>query len=513
MRKRLVGLRISVLLILVLSIVLAGCANTNKKEAASPAVSDDKTSSSSTPAENTPPPSADISEFVELIWYMPPPLDPRPNEANVMKAVNEVLKEKINAHVTIKFVDWATYVQKIKVAASAGEEFDLFSDLLGTLGFSQNVSSGIAMELDDLINKYGQDIVKKVPNQAWQAVTSQGKKYGIANPSAWVNSFNIAMRKDIADKYAIDYASIHSYKDLEPVLESLKNKEPDMIPFVGYGPGYAAFQQTFDKISPMIGYDVVDGKWKSQLEEQTWIDLVKMMHDWAQKGYIPKKVITDANAEFKTGRYAVASYHIYDPSFVKTSTDFGVPMVATPLDFHNVVTGSSIRTAVSYVSTTSKHPERAMMLLNLIYSDKEFFNKFAYGVEGEDWNYVSGKGTDNPIIKTSEKTNWAMWHPWIGSLWDQWPSNWNSKEVLDGLKATIDKAEYSPYAGFTFDSTPVKKEMAQIDAIFPELTPVFLAGDVDASIAKLKEKVDKAGLSEVLKEIQKQVDAWKATNS
>lgn len=494
------------LLVLLLFAVtaLAGCSSSKKNTSPTDTVKNTTSTPSSTIT-----PAVDTSKFVTLTWYMPPPLDPRPNEEKVMKYLNAMLKEKLNVNLVFKFVDSATYAQRIKVAAAAGEEFDIFTDL-NILGFSQIVSSGMAFELDDLINKYGQDIVKKVPEKAWKAVTSKGKKYGIANPLPWVTSYNFAFRKDLVDKYKIDYAKIHNYKDLEPVLKMLKEKEPDLIPFVGN-----VFEpQTMDNISTTIGYDTTDGKWKSHLDNKGWLDMVKLKHDWYVKGYMPKKVIADADAvtEFKTGRYATAGYHVYDASFVKTSTDFGTPMVASLQDLKTVVTGSSIRIVVSHISKTSKNPERAMMLLNLLYADKNVFNKFAYGVEGDDWDYVSGKGTDNPTVKTKDKLGWAMWHPWIANLWDQWPSNWNSQEVLDGLKSAIDKADYSPLSGFVFDSTPVKKELAQLDAFAPELKIIYVANDVDSKIAEYKEKFAKAGLDVVLAEVQKQVDAWKATN-
>lgn len=454
---------------------------------------------------------ADTKDFVNLTWYILAPLDPRPNETSVMKYLNDQLKEKLNVNLTFKFIDGATYAQKIKVAAASGESFDIFTDINNMIGFANNVSSGIALPLDDLIGKYGQDIVKKVPEQAWNAVTTQGKKYGIANPSAWVTSFNIAYRKDIADKYNIDYNNIHTWKDLEPTLAMLKEKEPDLIPFLGN----INIPQTVDSISPMVGYSMTDNKWESTVDNTDWINAMKLKADWYQKGYLPKKVLpvgTDTIAEFKTGRYAISGYHVYDKSFVKPTTDFGTPMVQSLLDEKAVVTGSSIRSVVSYVSKTSKNPERAMMLLNLLYADKKLFNEFCYGVQGQDWNYVSGEGTDNPTIKTQDQLGWAIWHPWIGSLWDQWPSNWNSQEVLDGLKAAIDKADYSPYAGFVFDATPVKKEMAQIDALQAEANSIYVSKDIDAKIKDYQDKVKKAGMDKVLAEIDKQVAAWKAAN-
>jgi putative aldouronate transport system substrate-binding protein len=156
-----------------------------------------------------------------------------------------------------------------------------------------------------------------------------------------------------------------------------------------------------------------------------------------------------------------------------------------------------------------------MMFENLLYKDVEFSNHVAYGVEGQDWTYVSGKGTDKPIVKTSDNMKWAIWKCWIDPLWDQWGSNWNSYEALAFMKKGTDNATTSPILGFTFNTEPVKSQIAQITPIVDEAYKILvdgMASDVDKYLADLKVKLKAAGSDKVLAEINKQLGEWKTIN-
>jgi len=157
------------------------------------------------------------------------------------------------------------------------------------------------------------------------------------------------------------------------------------------------------------------------------------------------------------------------------------------------------------------------MFQNLLYKDKVFANHVAYGVEGQDYTVVSGKGTDKPVVKTQDNMKWAIWKCELDPLWDQWGSNWNSYEALKFMKKGTDAARVSPILGFTFNGEPVKKELAQIASIDSAADKILSFGmepngDVDKYLADLKGQLKDAGYDKVLVEINKQLADWKKTN-
>jgi putative aldouronate transport system substrate-binding protein len=130
---------------------------------------------------------------------------------------------------------------------------------------------------------------------------------------------------------------------------------------------------------------------------------------------------------------------------------------------------------------------------------------------------MAGQGTDNPKVqaKTGAEQTWAIWHNWLGPLWEQWDSNWNSTNSLETMRKNNEIAKSSTILGFTVDSEPVKAEIAQLSAVFAELTPIFYTGsmpDYDKYVAEAKLKLKNAGLDKVVAEFQKQIDDWKSKN-
>ena len=81
-------------------------------------------------------------------------------------------------------------------------------------------------------------------------------------------------------------------------------------------------------------------------------------------------------------------------------------------------------------------------------------------------------------------------------------------------KQINDNAELSPLYGFTFDASPVRNQMAAINAnLDAHLEPVLCGmgeGGLDAGIASLNQYLYDNGLQEILDEMQRQVNEWLA---
>ena len=103
---------------------------------------------------------------------------------------------------------------------------------------------------------------------------------------------------------------------------------------------------------------------------------------FSKKGYIRKDIATvvDRNADITAGRY-VTLLGTYKPGLdTQYSQRLGVEMLAIPMGeaYIKASSGSETMTAIN---VNSKHPEEAMKLLNLVYTDKEIYNELLYGIE------------------------------------------------------------------------------------------------------------------------------------
>ena len=74
-------------------------------------------------------------------------------------------------------------------------------------------------------------------------------------------------------------------------------------------------------------------------------------------------------------------------------------------------------------------------------------------------------------------------------------------------------AKPSPLLGFSFDQEPVKVQIAQVEAVRQELSLALETGtvDPDTNMQPFLDKMDRAGLNDIIEEMQKQIDEWKTT--
>lgn len=505
-------------IVMLFAVVLTGCG----KEKANVDQTDSSSAGGKTDNSSTEKPVVNETEkFVKLTWYMPPPINSPPNEKNVMAEVNKYLKEKINAELEFQFVDYGSFDEKMKVMSAAGDPYDLTFCASWINMINLNVSRGAFLELDGLLEKYGPNVIKTIEERWWPAVTYNGKKYAIPNPSNYAQSWGFVYRKDLVEKYGFDYKNVHTLEQLEPYLEIIKKNEPDVIPLCATTVNTPAMDTALevDHVVANIYYDPQAGKFLPIYDIQRMVDKYKLLSEFYKKGYIAKDAGTknDYQAESKTGRYAVMSTGgAYSEDGAKSTGMYGFPCVESYIGT-TLVTTNSVTSACTAISRTSENPERAMMLLDLIYADKKFLNLLGFGIEGQDYKVVDGAGTDTPTVEANSPFTWAIWHNWIGNLYDQYPCvNGNTAKDLAMMKKAIDESDASPILGFIFDTEPVKNECAQLQAINSEYSSVLVTGtnpNVDAYLEEFRKKCEAAGINKVIAEIERQYNEWKAANA
>jgi len=84
--------------------------------------------------------------------------------------------------------------------------------------------------MDDLLPKYAPELQAAVPAGAWAATKVGGKMYGVPNQQIWVKPFGPTLRKDLLEKYKVDWATIKKLEDLEPFFAAVKAANPVYSP-------------------------------------------------------------------------------------------------------------------------------------------------------------------------------------------------------------------------------------------------------------------------------------------
>jgi len=463
----------------------------------------------------------ETKEFAEVSWYMLKPVDNLKDQALVEDEVNKIFKKELNASLRFNFIDSASWEDRMKLMSGAGEAYDLVMTAYWTNRLDHNVQAGSFLPLDDLLQKYGQDILAKVDPRAWKAVTYDGKIMAVPSQMPYAAPFVYVFRKDLVEKYNFDHKSIRNLKDLEPYLATIKQNEPGVTPLLAVGNSSAIVgMYTTDviEITKGVYYDEKSGKIVKLTALPEVNENMRTVNEFYKKGYIAKDaaIKTDLSAETKSGKYAVlngAGGFTEDGS--KSTAAYGYPTLET-LYGNRLIDTNQMITLATAISKTSRNPERAMMLLNLIWKDAYVSNTLAYGLKDKHYKVVSGEGTDHPsvVANSGAEQTYAIFHNWIGPLWDQWDSNWNTSEALAEMQANNETSQASSILGFLFNPTDeIRSELAQVGATVAEANPVLNTGsmpDFDKYMKDLDGKLTNAGIDKIIAEVQKQLVAWRA---
>lgn len=474
---------------------------------------DPKPAASGGPSEPASSPSASESgqaalPEVKLTWYYGVAQVP-PDQQLIEDEVNKIVKSKINATVKLKPIDFGSYTTKLNTASAAGEEYDLVWTANWAFNYDENVKKGAFLPLDQLLDQYAPEAKKAIPDFTWDATKYKGEIYAVPNYQTVTSHYGVNVIKEYADKYGLDVNAVKKFEDLEPFFEKIKQNEPGIIPFMLVGP--------LTKFQPIAyGYDdygvkIGDASYKSNALEQSseYKQFAEMMHRWFEKGYINEDASTVKQIDASyNGKFAVSIEYAMKPGYEAEieSKNGGRKIVGIPLADVTTNRTSNI-TTLTAISRTSKNPERAMMLIELVNKDRELYNLLSFGLEGKHYEKLDENTVRVNPAGGYTAPNWVFGNVFNGYLIEgQAPDTWEVTRKLN------ESAVVQPTFGFNFDDMAVKAEAANIAALKAEYEPLLLTGTVDPAeyLPDYLNKLKKAGSDKVQAELQKQLDAWVA---
>lgn len=521
------GLVLGFLLLFVLATVM-GCTGSGGKkggETASPtAGTTESAAASATPKKQDP---------VTLKIMIP---GDRP--ANMDKVIAEAEKrmaDTVNAKLDVVFIPWSDLGQKTQVTLASGEAVDLIFDA-PWLHINQMITAGYYEPLEDLLQKYGQNVLKSRPQQMWDANKFQGKIYAVPLGVSHAQGKGYYIRKDLREKYGLP--EIKTYEDMIKYAYLVKQNEKNVIPIVPSGQdatkdlSEASHRQVFDYSAgkPMrtthafgnsfvLYYKNNDGKVYNlfdEMEPAVWDSILNARKLYQDKVIHPDVLaIKDYMQEFKSGKAAVVP-----------ANDFGVN-AATQADLQKNVPGASAEYVTFYqdapgknisnfqqwnfisIPAVSKNKERAMQFLDWA-NQKENYDLLAYGIEGEDWEAV---GDDQYKVKSDKYSYFPyawIWNP----THDRLDAGQDARTLeLNKFLKVADNFTTDILKGFTFDTTPVKNEMTQYSTIEAKYYTVIFNGVMEPEEYWNKFKAEAApAAKKIQNELQKQIDAYLSAN-
>ncbi len=511
---------LTMVMALVLSSV-AGCSSepedtTEAKVAATTAKakSDDSAKADDTTATE----EADMGmEHVDLTWYYIG--SEQPDEEAVFAAANEIIGSEINATVEFIRLGWGDYEQKMQLMDAAGETYDLGFSAGWINNYKNNVEAGAYLQIDDMLYEYAPKTMELIPAKVVDGTRIGGHVYGIPGYQVSFRQMALIFNKELVDKYDMKDAvmSMTSLDELTPLLQTIKDNEPGIIP-TGMDNFLDRFEpatkdnylhMVMDDFPVYMNYDL---EVLSSLDaEQNAMDMKVFARaaDWMQKGfYHPDAGM--GNADMEAEKSAAKFFVISDVSKPGVEADmlqrYGYDVYAVPMGMSTISTGS-VTSNMTVISRTSENPERAIMLLELMNTNVELYNIIVFGLEGQHYAMA---GEDRVEVTNADGYSGMAWM--MGSQFNAYKLPSQADDVWDVTIKLNDEALSSPDLGFYFDDSSVKTEFANVSAVYAEYKDILMFGilpDYEAMINERNAKLEKAGIQKVVDEMQAQINAWK----
>jgi putative aldouronate transport system substrate-binding protein len=481
------------------SLVFAGCSNEAKSSGGATSATEAKQTTAATEVK---------AEPVKVLWYLggtkPEGMD------EVIADLNKKLIDKINVTLDLQIIDFGAMNDKMKMIVASSEEYDLTYTANWVNLFSNNVAQGAFAELDELIDKNAPKLRTELPKSLLDVARVNGKLYAVPNYQMIYNSYGVFVQKNLLDKYGFDLEKVQKIQDLEPFLETIKKSEPGLIPMQS-GLPYPQLDNSYEALNGYAGIKTDDNSFKVfSLRETVTKQEHEFMRDFLNKGFYRKDLmtVTDDSADVKANRYAVLYGSCKPGGDIEMSAKQNMEYKMKALQVPYIASTAGLATMTA-VSVTSKHPDSAIKLVELMNTDKDIFNELLYGLENVNYKKLPDN-TVEPVEGSKYNLYTMAWA--IGNQFNAWYMKGQTPGIWEETRKLNETSKVSPVRGFTFDPTPVADVIAKVDAVSGEYSKIPFMKNYEEKFAEYLEKAKAAGLQQILDETQKQLDAWAAAN-
>ena len=534
MRKRLTGKKaVAFVMASVMMASMVGCGSSSGS-------SDSGSASKSSTSENG---EVDTSkhEVINMLVLGDKPTNGR-LEAMLDK-LNPILTEKVNAELEFTYVEWTDWQTQYNLQLLSGDSsLDLITTATDWLFGWENAKKGAFLELDE-------DMLKTYAPKTWEQVSADGDwdicKYDdqiyFIPEDHYTQYTNHGMfyRGDWAKEAGIADGTITKFEDLTTYFQWILDNEPDCIPWDVAGKnsvggilgGYISSHTDYTAFNGASAGNFTDfwGVMQSDpgtvtspyMEDDSIYDAAELMKQWNDMGVWRKDVLNfdgDTREEFYAGTSGADQHHAQtyystivpnmsakqegsDPKFYYWGEEND--NVSHPLKLHGACA----------VSANSTHPERALMVYDLLRNDEECYRLLNYGIEGEDYIVTDDGKLDHPEGYDSS-TDGLGSNFWMGRNDDlelQDATWWDGTQ--DFISNLDTKAYDYPFENLIIDNTSIESKQAAIANVLSKYMPQLAYGQADdpkATIDKMRSELKDAGYDDVKESLQKDLDEFVA---
>lgn len=539
---------------------LAACGGSNASD------SDSGANAEETVQEAAPGEIVDETEPVEAVTEMEDTtinirvMNEFKNVDKVVAKYEEMVKDDpvlSKIHLNFTWVTGGDYKDKLTMALAAQEDYDLMfcGSWHGLTGFIQQ---GNFADLSGYFNNdafpglkaaFSENFVDAMTSYVRQEDGSFKKGiYGVNLASFYEDSRGFMYREDLRKKYDCD--PITDRDSLFAYLETVTANEPDMIGaslwnffyidtpvysgkhdnvysqdstnvfgdqtriFVGLSddgktvlnavvPGDT--QEEWDKMPEGYQYDFITEYARKRTEWNPYLNPNRGGTDTVEKdaaiAYCP---LSEFESKVKEAQEKIpgSEYGFYVIEDAQRNKEQGAVIC-------DMVTNNWL-----VVPEWSEKEDAVMYFLDWMFGSQEAHDLFQYGIEGEEWEAVGEDGYKQLDIAEDVKYTMPNYSLTLNPTYIRYSEFvLNDPELKADFDYIYDEETYqlSPLAGFSFDTTPVETEVANISALSNELQlniSLYEADEAEEKLNTWHEDAENVGLETVRQELISQLQAF-----
>ena len=500
---------------------LTGCGNSSANSGSDKPAAETVTGEEANQEANTADAVLKDGEMSEILMVWPGSNASPASLQEVEDAMNEMIAQKADAKVKLQIIEWGAYGDQLNLMLSSGEKLDIF---MGIGGIREAGQRGQLYDISEDIKVYAPEAYRTMERYI-NACYFDGALYGLPNYRDMAAQAGLICRKDILDETGFQAEDIKTMEDVEKVISKVHELHPDMYPLIPSDLTSGCFlnyvKGQFDVIAAGVGVDMKDDPSDgvtiiNTYDTEQYRAMAEAAYEWNKKGYFMPDSTTNSTPRqdiLKAGN-AFGYFGNYHPGIVTQETmNTGMDIAAIPITEKSLST-ESVNFIEWVVAGQCEHPQKALAVLNLLYTNADFQNLFRYGIEGVDYEVKDeAKGIAGyPEGINGSNVGWGneMWlsgNAAAGYAWETDP-----EDVFAKYSEFNDTAALSPLYGFIFDTTKVKNEITAISNVTEKYKAIIENGDAEPadSLKAFNAELKAAGIENVISEMQTQADAWLA---
>lgn len=471
---------------------------------------------SETEAEATSAPATQPS--VELLYYY----GGRESFADldeVQAAMSEIMQAQFNATIKLNPIEFSSYQEKMNAKDAAGEKYDLCFTSNWANPYYVKVKNGVLADITDALPQWAPKYYGGLNPGIWLGPKVGGRIYAAVNQQIFPAAFGPIVREDLAQKYGLDLSTIKKVEDMEPFNDQiLEGEGGQVIPTETTNFWWSTYWKI--DVAPSYGavyYDDEEIQLHHLWDMPEWNACMELARRWNQAGYTDKELVPDADkqAAVNAGKYGYVFHRAKPGGGAERKAYTGRMYISTIIEDPCLLTTGNVISTLTAVNKQTSSLEACIRYMELVNTDKPFYNLLCKGIEGKHWVWAD---KEKEVIAFPEGVT-AETHPYNPNTdWefgDQFNAYYVDPEQVGAWEETRkvnDASVPSVLLGFALDTDPIKNEIAEITAASAEFEDMINGlVDLEKAIPMYIDALTNAGAEKVLAEVQRQVDEWKAT--